>query len=151
MFYIPDFITQNEKKKLIQRSVVWSFYLHRILKFIIVHHHYIITVYFWILILSYGIYRRPSKSRDNRKTIFKTLWSFHSRHSSLMYTIKPIRQCTSSPENSTQIQACMETSNSESNLTSLISCIFFFFFFFFNAKNQNKPSIDSGDIFVKTN
>ena len=58
MYYVPDSITQNDKKKIIQRSVVWSFYLHRMLKFIIAHHHYVIIVYFWILILSYGIYRR---------------------------------------------------------------------------------------------
>ena len=59
MYYIPDSITQNEKKKKIQWSVVWSFYLHRILKFIIAHHHYVIIANFWLLILSYGIYRRP--------------------------------------------------------------------------------------------
>ena len=59
MYYIPDSMTQNEKKKIIQRSVVWSFYLHRMLKFIIAHHHYVIIVYFWFLILSYDIYLQP--------------------------------------------------------------------------------------------
>ena len=29
MYCIPDSITQNEKKKIIQRNVVWSFYLYR--------------------------------------------------------------------------------------------------------------------------
>ena len=42
MYYIPDSTTQNEKKKIIQLNVVWGFYLHRMLKFIIAHDHYVI-------------------------------------------------------------------------------------------------------------
>ena len=46
MYYIPDSTTQNEKKKIIQLNVVWGFYLHRMLKFIIAQDHYVIIVYF---------------------------------------------------------------------------------------------------------
>ena len=53
------FHNSKRKEKIIQWSVVWSFYLHCMLKFNIAHHHYVIIVYFWFLILTYGIYHRP--------------------------------------------------------------------------------------------